>query len=162
MNLSGATSLCYWIGALLADSCTILNRQRNYLFQVFSMQDVSTPCVNSVIRNHQYGLYAVGKLLVRNSVGQKKPDTEEGVQWDSKMICDIIMAEVLFQVGLKLNGTHQLLVYANDVNLLGDIIETINKNSQTLTDANNEIGLEVYTESIYCCLIAKMHGKIMT
>jgi hypothetical protein len=34
-------------------------------------------------------------------------------------------------VGLKLNGTHQFLAYADDVNLLGDNIDTINK-KQTL------------------------------
>jgi hypothetical protein len=38
-------------------------------------------------------------------------------------------------VELKLNGTNQLLAYADDVNLLGHIIDTINKNIETLIDA---------------------------
>jgi hypothetical protein len=46
-------------------------------------------------------------------------------------------------VGLKLNGTHQLLAYADDVNLLGDNIDTIQKNTETLIDASKEVGLEI-------------------
>jgi hypothetical protein len=47
------------------------------------------------------------------------------------------------QVGLKLNGTYQLLVYADDVNLLREIIhvDTLKKNTQTLIDASKEVGL---------------------
>jgi hypothetical protein len=48
------------------------------------------------------------------------------------------------QVGLKLNVTHQLLVCANDVNLLGD--DTIKKKTRTLIDTSKEVGLEVNTE----------------
>jgi hypothetical protein len=44
-------------------------------------------------------------------------------------------------VGLKLNGTHQLLAYADDVNLLGDNIDTIKKNTETVTDSSKEVGL---------------------
>jgi hypothetical protein len=35
-------------------------------------------------------------------------------------------------MGLKLNGTHQLLVYADDVMLLGDSIDAMKKTSETL------------------------------
>jgi hypothetical protein len=66
-------------------------------------------------------------------------------------------------VGLKLNRTHQLLVYADDVNLLGDNMDTINKNAQTLIDASKEVSLEVNTEkTVCCCLVTRMQGKIMT
>jgi hypothetical protein len=50
------------------------------------------------------------------------------------------------QVGLKLNGTHQFLAYADDVNLMGDNIDTMKKNTETLIDARKEVGLEINVE----------------
>jgi hypothetical protein len=47
------------------------------------------------------------------------------------------------QVGLKLNGTHQLLAYADHENLLRDNIDTIKKNMEILIDATKEVGLEI-------------------
>jgi len=44
---------------------------------------------------------------------------------------------------LKLHGTHQFLVYANDVNILGGSIHTIKKNTDALVAASKHIGLEV-------------------
>jgi hypothetical protein len=49
------------------------------------------------------------------------------------------------QMGLKLNGTHQLLLSADVLNLLGDNIDTVKKNTETLVDASKEVGLEVNT-----------------
>jgi hypothetical protein len=54
------------------------------------------------------------------------------------------------QVAPKLNATHQLLVYADDVNVLGDNINTRKKNKDALTDASKEVGLEVNTEKTKC------------
>jgi len=45
------------------------------------------------------------------------------------------------QDGLKLNGTHQIVVYV-DVNILGASFHTIQENTETLVVAGREIGLE--------------------
>ena len=47
------------------------------------------------------------------------------------------------QNGLKLNGTHQLLTYADDVNILGGSLQTLKENAEALVAATRETGLEV-------------------
>jgi len=47
------------------------------------------------------------------------------------------------QDDLKLNGTHPLLVYADDVNILGRSVYTIKKNTEALLIGSKEIRLEV-------------------
>jgi histidinol-phosphate/aromatic aminotransferase/cobyric acid decarboxylase-like protein len=46
----------------------------------------------------------------------------------------------------NLNGTHQLLVCAGDVNLLEDSIDAIRENAETLLQAIGDIGLEINAE----------------
>ena len=49
----------------------------------------------------------------------------------------------VIQDGLKLNSTHQLLVHADDVNILGGSVHTIKKKAEALVVSSKEIGLEV-------------------
>jgi len=44
---------------------------------------------------------------------------------------------------LKLNGTHQLLVDADDVNILGERVHTVKENAEAFIVASKETGLEV-------------------
>jgi Reverse transcriptase (RNA-dependent DNA polymerase). len=54
------------------------------------------------------------------------------------------------QGGLKLNGTHQLPVYAHDVNTLGGNIHMTKKNKEALVVGSRETGLELNTKKIAC------------
>jgi len=44
---------------------------------------------------------------------------------------------------LRLNDAHQLLVYADNVNILGGSIHIIKKNAEALVVTSKEFGLEV-------------------
>jgi hypothetical protein len=63
-----------------------------------------------------------------------------------------------------LNGTHELLSYADDMNLLGDNIETIKKNIETLIDTSKDVGLEVNIEETKYMLVSltRIEVKIET
>ena len=50
------------------------------------------------------------------------------------------------QDGLILNGTHQLLPYADDVNILGGSVHIVKENVEALVAATKETGLEVNTD----------------
>jgi len=49
----------------------------------------------------------------------------------------------IIQDDFKLNGTHQLLVYADDDNILGGSVRIIKKNAEALVVASEDIGLDV-------------------
>ena len=44
---------------------------------------------------------------------------------------------------MKLNYTRHLLVYADDVNIVGESVQTVKKNAEAPVVASKEIGLEV-------------------
>jgi hypothetical protein len=93
--------------------------------------------------NETYGKVRIGKQLsdsVPIQNGLKQGDALSPLQFNIAIDCAMRKVQEN-QVGLKINRSRQLLVYAGDVNLLGDNIDTIKKNTETLTGVSKEVGL---------------------
>jgi len=79
------------------------------------------------------------RFPIRN--GLKQGDGLSPLLFSFALDCTIRRVQVN-QDGLKLNGTHQLLAYADGVNILGGSIHTLKENAEALVAATRESGLE--------------------
>ena len=65
-----------------------------------------------------------------------------------------------YRIGLELNGKHQLLVYANDVNMLGENLQTVRENAEIFIKASKDIGLEVNSEKTKYMITSRYQNVI--
>jgi hypothetical protein len=58
------------------------------------------------------------------------------------------------QVDLELNGTHQLSVYVDDINLLSNSINTVKQNTETLLEATRDVGPKINADKTKYMIIS--------
>jgi hypothetical protein len=111
-------------------------------------------CLNEIYSKVRIGKYFSDTISIQN--GLKQRDDLWPLLFNFSLEYSIRKAQEN-QVGLTLNRTHQLLVYADDVNLFGDNTSRYQKkkNTETLTDASKEIGLEVNQERTKYMLMSR-------
>jgi hypothetical protein len=108
-------------------------------------------CLNETYSRVLTGKNLSDKFTVQN--GLKQGDTLSPLLFNFALAYAIRRVQEKHE-GLKLNGTHQLLAYADDINFLGDNIDTIQKSTEALLDADKEVGLEVNSEKIKYMLMS--------
>ena len=111
--------------------------------------------------NETYTTVLVGKDL--SDMFPVKNDLKQGcfTEISSQLYCTIyhyVGSGGGTPEGLKQNGTHQLLIYADNVNILPESIQTTKKNTEDLIVANLGIGLEIKTVEAKYIVISHEHN----
>jgi hypothetical protein len=134
---------------------------REVLYNILMEFGVSMKLVELIkmCLSETYGRGRVGKHLSDSFPVHNSPNLKQGDAL-SPLLSNFALVYAMRkvqenQVGLKLNGIHQLLAYVNDVNLLGDNIDPMKKSTETLIDASNEIGLEINVEKTKYMLLSR-------
>jgi hypothetical protein len=109
-------------------------------------------CLNETYSKVRIGKYLFGTFPIPNSL--KQGDVLSPLLFNFALERAISKVQEN-QVGLKLKGTHHFLAYADNVNVLGDNIDTIKKNTETLIDVSKEVGLEVNVEKTKYMLLSR-------
>ena len=97
-------------------------------------------CLNETYSRVQVGKHLPDMFSIKN--GLKQRDDLSPLLFNFTFEHAIRGVQVN-QDGLKLNGTHQLLVYADNVNILGGSVHTTKKNTEALAVASKENGQKV-------------------